>query len=386
LLGCIARKGAKGAKLRRELKNILYLCEGSGFAGAETYAYNLITYISANQGAQVSFGTFYQGLLREKLLKHNIGILDLYGRHNLKSVRRIIQYVKRNRVDIIHFVDLKSTVVGGFAGLFLRKVKTVSTIHGLPERDYIFLKNVKYVVSLLIYFVFLRFLVDRVICVSEDLRARMVRIIGSEKTHVVHNGIPLQTDSKGFKAGSEKRNYLVGSAGRLNSIKGYIFLVQCAKQILEKRTDVEFCVIGTGPLEMELKKAVRSFGLDGRFSFPGFREDAALLISRMDIFVLPSLHEGIPYALLEAMSCSKPVVCTSVGGVKEVVQHEVDGLLVSPRDPNALSEAIAYLLDNPDYAVAIGRNARKKIEGRFSADWMATKTCDLYFSMIAGHP
>jgi glycosyltransferase involved in cell wall biosynthesis len=135
-------------------------------------------------------------------------------------------------------------------------------------------------------------------------------------------------------------------------------------------------------LEGHLKRHANLLGIANKVLFYGFREDASELIAEMDIFVLSSLHEGIPFALLEAMSFSKPVVCTEVGGIKEVIQHEVDGLLVPAGNPQALSQAILKLLGNPAYAAELGRAARRKIETGFSSELMAKKTKALYSQLL----
>ena len=136
--------------------------------------------------------------------------------------------------------------------------------------------------------------------------------------------------------------------------------------------------LGTGPFLPVSKPRQTSRESGDRIVFRGFDQQPRLFLEEIDIFVLPSLHEGIPYALLEAMYCSKPVVCSNVGGIPEIIEHGKDGILVPPKDPAALSAALLRLINDPEYSAYLGRNARKKIEERFSSRLMGNRTYELY--------
>lgn len=367
------------------MKNILYLSEGSGFAGSESYSLNLIEGLSSINDLELSCALFYSGPIKEKLSAESVKILELCGKNNFKSIGRIVRHVRARQVDLIHFIDLKSTIVGGIAALFLKNVKTVATVHGLPEWCSSFSQQIKYAVSLLIYFLLLKFSVGRVICVSEDLRRRLQKIVGPGKVQVIHNGVSLKNlGGKHSDVLPKRREFIVGTVGRLEKVKGYTFLLGAAEKVMKVRNDVVFHIIGDGPLKDELIEQAKLQENSDKIRFLGFRDDVLDLTASMDILVLPSLHEGIPYALLEAMACSKPVICTNVGGMKEVISHGIDGLLIPPEDPLALSQAILDLLDAPDYAADLGRNARKKIEAQFSSESMARETHALYVRLAGG--
>jgi glycosyltransferase involved in cell wall biosynthesis len=366
------------------VKNILLMGEGAGYAGAEMYAFTLGSKLMNYEELNFSCALFYRGLLREKLKRKGVKVIDLFARNNLKSIRFIRKYVRENNIRLIHFVDLKSTLVGGCAAFFMRDVKTVATVHGLPETYPSFFMRIKYSISLFLYYWMLKYRMDSVICVSSDLATRLQGRIASQKIQIIHNGLESNKEEQGEikNKADEPRMFIVGTVGRLDRVKGHTFLLECAKHILKVKKDVLFYIIGSGPLEEDLRKQMIGYGMKERVRFLGFREDAHSLIAHMDIFVLSSLHEGIPYVLLEAMSLSRPVVCTEVGGIREVVQNQVDGLLVPPEDPEALSQAILSLLNDAEYAAQLGRNARKKIQTQFCSDSMAAQTYALYESMI----
>jgi glycosyltransferase involved in cell wall biosynthesis len=357
---------------------VLYLCQGAGFAGAESYALNLINKISVYKDIKCYAASCYKGPLFDYLDQEHIDTFTLFGKSNFRSIRAVINYSKSAKIDIIHCIDMKSTIVGGIASIFLKGIKTVTTVHGLPEPYNNFGKNIIHIISLAIYYGLLRFLFDAKICVSNDLKERVKNIIGAKCVEVIHNGIELTPVEKM----PSKSTFTIGTVGRLDEVKGHDYLISAAHKLISEREDIEFQIIGFGPLEKRLKETVANLGLTHKIHFLGFRTDAKKLIAGLDIFVLSSLHEGIPYVLLEAMASQKPVVCTNVGGIPEVVTHQQDGILVQPKDPNGLCHAIKELLSKRDYMEFVGINARQKIDKQFSSELMAEKTHSLYVKLL----
>jgi protein-tyrosine-phosphatase len=149
-------------------------------------------------------------------------------------------------------------------------------------------------------------------------------------------------------------------------VKAHGDLLRAAQRILRTERDARFLIVGDGPLRGELAATAARLGVDRACSFPGSRADVHDLVAAMDIFVLPSLHEGIPMALLEAMALERPVVATAVGGVPEVVTDRVSGLLVAPRDDRALADACLALARNVPWARTLGAAARRTVTDRFS--------------------
>ena len=177
------------------------------------------------------------------------------------------------------------------AALFLKNVKTVTTIHGLPEPFDTLLKRSKYQISVWLYYFFLKFIIDGIICVSSDLKSRQPKGIEGKKIRVVYNGLKLDDANKindpGL-TGKGKRTVKIGTVGRLDRVKGHSFLY-VAQIVLKERSDVVFVIVGSGPLEDELKGQARQSGISDKVHFLGFKENAHELIAEMDIFVLSSL-------------------------------------------------------------------------------------------------
>jgi glycosyltransferase involved in cell wall biosynthesis len=365
----------------------LYIGEGSGFAGAESYTLNLVRAISALDRTSIACALFYKGPLKHKLRDEGVRVFQLFGRNNFKSIAHLIRCIRDNHVEVVHLIDLKSTIIWGFTALFFRRIRSVATVHGIPESYDSFYMRIKHTIALTLYYLVLRFIVDGVICVSTDLASRLAAKVGRRKIRVIHNGLDLNSPAPSVHGNAVTKNkFIIGTVGRLDYVKGHSYFLESAAQVLAERNDVTFYIIGTGPLAEALKQRAELLGIVNRVRFWGFRNDVRTLTAFMDIFVLSSLHEGIPYALLEAMFLSKPVVCTDVGGIKEVIRDRVDGLLVPAKDSQALSQALITLLDNSDYAAELGRKARKRIEAQFSSNQMALKTYALYKHLTSDSP
>jgi len=155
--------------------------------------------------------------------------------------------------------------------------------------------------------------------------------------------------------------FLVGSVGRLDAQKGYEFLIRAAAQVVARVPNVRFAIAGDGALRGELQALIDNLGLREHFRLLGFRSDTADFIGALDVFALSSLWEGLPLTLLDAMRIGKPAVTTAVGGVPEVIQNGVNGLLVPPKDPDALAERITELLRDAELRSRIGMAAPSAI-------------------------
>jgi glycosyltransferase involved in cell wall biosynthesis len=155
---------------------------------------------------------------------------------------------------------------------------------------------------------------------------------------------------------------VIGTVANLKPHKGLSYLLRAATIIRDSLPNARFVIVGQGPLERELKSAAHDLDLDDAVIFTGFRDDVGRIVSVFDLFVLPSLHEGLSLALIEAMLLGKPAVVTSVGGLPEVVRDGEDGFIVPSADPEALARQIILLLGDPTLIESFGLQARKRAE------------------------
>jgi glycosyltransferase involved in cell wall biosynthesis len=235
--------------------------------------------------------------------------------------------------------------------------------------------------------------VDRVICVSEGVRRTYGQAgVPTGMLRVVRNGVrvderPIHNRDVGTELrtslGLPASSKLVLSVGRLTKQKGYDYLIGAACTVAAQLPDAHFLLAGEGPLEAELKANAKACRALGNVHFLGSRSDAKELMRACDLFVLPSLFEGLPLVVLEAMSAGRAVVATRVCGTSEAVVDGVTGRLVPAEDPHALSEAIIEALTRPDLLARWGEAGRERVLRLFTAGRMADNVSAIYRELLA---
>lgn len=171
---------------------------------------------------------------------------------------------------------------------------------------------------------------------------------------------------------------LVGAVTFLRPEKGMIVLIEAVARLKKRFSTLECVIIGDGGEKPALINRIRELGLEHSVHLVGFRQDVPALLAILDVVVIPSFEEGIPQSLTQALAMERPVVASAVGGVPEVVQDGLSGLLVPPNDPEILAEKIACLLDDPIAATRMGKVGRQVIQERYSLEHMLTQTEVVY--------
>jgi glycosyltransferase involved in cell wall biosynthesis len=167
-------------------------------------------------------------------------------------------------------------------------------------------------------------------------------------------------------------------------VKGLEIFLKAAHIICRQKPNVKFIIAGDGPLMPALRAQVREYNLDKKVLFLGHRDDGYDILKLIDLFVLPSLNEGIPMVLLEALALARPVIASRVGGIPEVIEDGVSGLLVTPGREDELAQSCVALMDNYNFAQELGIAGRKRVEERFSARVMAEKVAEVYRTLVCG--
>jgi sugar transferase (PEP-CTERM/EpsH1 system associated) len=235
-------------------------------------------------------------------------------------------------------------------------------------------------------------LVSHYIALSKDLESYLENKIGVPRRHItqIYNGVDSQIfrpEASGRRALPQQdfandKSFIIGTVGRMQAVKDQINLtkafIQLATMLPEKRNQLRLVMVGDGSLRADCQKMLNDAGLGHLAWLPGARDDVADLMCGMDLFVLPSLAEGVSNTVLEAMACGLPVIATRVGGNPELVQEGVTGSLVPPADPSALAEAMARYLKNPELAPNQGRAGRALTESRFSMESMVASYMQVY--------
>lgn len=245
---------------------------------------------------------------------------------------------------------------------------------------------------------FYRPYVSRYTAVSKHLANYLVRDVGFRPSAVeqIYNGVdtehfsPVATGSASpmpsgcpFIPG---RDWLVGTVGRMETVKDQVNLarafVHAVQLSPEARARMRLVIVGDGPKRTEVEQTLQEGGVRELAWLPGARQDIAELLRSFDVFTLPSIAEGIPYTLLEAMATGLPSVASHVGGIGELIEHGRTGLLTPPRQPEALADALLGLLHAPESAQRMGNAAREKALAHYSLQAMVQGYDRLYQSLL----
>jgi len=224
--------------------------------------------------------------------------------------------------------------------------------------------------------------VTKWIPVSKELADWLVRDVKlpQSKVDLIYNGIDLELYSP--KKHSYKKQYIVGTVGRMAAVKDQLTLLKATQLLIseypELKNIIRIEVVGDGELYSIIQSYIEEHSLEGNIKLLGARNDVANILQNFDVFVLPSLAEGIPLTILEAMATALPVISTKVGGVPELIEDEVNGYLISPQDVKALASRIKLYIDKPDLIERHGLIARGKVEKNFSLLAMTEQYMQVY--------
>jgi len=296
---------------------------------------------------------------------------------------RIARFLGQRAVDVVHPHNLAPLLYGGLAARLLgpaRPAVIYSEHNQIYRADETARRRFRRYVRL----------ADTVVAVSHDLRRTLVDGLHvSPEVCVLHNGIdpgPYQAiDDSAVRRelGRREGEFLVGTAVVLSEQKGIRYLLEAARIVRAADPTVRFVIAGDGPLRAELERTAEALGLGDGVRFLGYRRDIPQLLSALDTYVLPSLWEGLPLALLEALASGTPAVATRVGGNPEAVADGETGLLVAPRDPQALAQALLTLRRDAALRQRMRQSGLERFARSFSVTAMATGHAELYRRLAA---
>lgn len=309
------------------------------------------------------------------------------GQLDVNAVKRIRSFTSENGFDVIHSHGYKSDFYLYMAAKGLA-IKKVATCHnwigtGLKMKFYEALDK-----RLLRSF-------DKVITVSEVLRGHLIaKGFNPETVQVIRNGIdfkrfepfivmPLETTLKVKRSlGVDSNNKVIGTVGRLTEEKGLRFLFESFKDVLLLFPNTTLLIIGDGPLKERLALLSGKLGIKQKTIFAGTRNDIPQLLGIIDIFAMPSLTEGMPIALLEAMAAKKEIVASRVGEIPNLIVNGYSGLVVEPRDHSQLTTSLVRLLQNPADGERFAEAAYDYLRKNFSSVRMAESYIKVYESCM----
>jgi glycosyltransferase involved in cell wall biosynthesis len=316
-------------------------------------------------------------LLDRELEEAGIGVLALGRRSTLDLLAwRPLVSLLRDGVDVVHAHMFGSNVWGTVLGRLSGVPVVVAHEHtwsfqGRPLRRFLDRELVA------------RW-ADVFVAVSGEDRRKMIEVEGVDpaKIRLIPNGIPSPANGAvadvRAELGIEPGAPVLGVVCELRAQKALEVLFEAAALLLAEFPTLKVLVAGDGPERARLEEDARRLGVADTVLFLGIRRDVPAVLAAVDVAVLSSDYEGSPLSVMEYMAAAKPVVSTRVGGVPELVQEDVHGLLVEPRDPEALAEAVARLLRDPALAKRLGAEGRKRQQREFSLEAMVGRIEDLY--------
>lgn len=360
---------------------ILHLLSSTGYHGAENMAAELIHQLD-NLGIDNYVGVFFRNKNSNidilKVVKPYVRgtiIIKCNGKFDLSSIFVLRNYLKENKIDIIHSHKYKTNFYSLFASLFLNQ-KLISTCHnwlgnGINMRLYASLDRI----------LLKRF--DKIVPVSEEVKNILIKNISHKKILKIPNGIdklkynPTLNKSKAKSLLGLPDRKTIGFVGRISINKGISYLLQAADILIKEGYDITIYIVGDGEYRKTLEGQAAELGITDQVIFAGNRSDTPMIYAALDIFVLPSLIEAFPMVILEAMASGIPVIATKVGDIPSMLDEKT-GIIVTPINVDALYAAIKQLLDNESYADSLSSTATKRFTTNFTSEIMAKRYLAVY--------
>lgn len=301
-------------------------------------------------------------------------------------VFRLYQLFRRERPDVVQTFVLKPNLFGIIAALLANVPVAIATDLTLKDQAPTRLRRLRDRLLFPLY-ASVSNRADHVICVSEAIREDLTQLGVRTGISVITPPIDLRESAKYAKArencpGEPQKDITIGIVGRLSEEKRHADLLEAFSLLLEKYSEISLLIVGEGPLRPRLEAQARHLEISHRVSFAGFQKDVFRYLSLMDIFALPSRTEGTPLAAMEAMAYGLPVVASRVGGIPEIVDDQVTGILFDAGNVAQLSRALAQLIEDPEKRRVFGENGKNKAYRSFSPDAFIESHYRLYLTLL----
>jgi glycosyltransferase involved in cell wall biosynthesis len=365
---------------------VVHLVIGGDLRGGEMVALRLARAARA-RGDEAAFVSPTPGPFLEQAAAEGFGVhlVDVARAYRLRGALGLVRLLRRERADLLH---THGQIGANTLGRVAARLAGVPVISHLHIENYLPPNPARRLLVRTLDNATAR-LCARIVAVSEDTRRALVRQgYPDDRLEVVYNGIELD----GAGGASLRRELgvgpevpVIGELARLAAVKGQRELLEATARL---DGDVRLVLIGddlegAGAFRRGLERDAERLGIGGRVLFAGYRPGAAALLDDLDVVVLPSWTEGLPIVLLEAMARGKPVVATPVGGTAELVADGETGLLVPPRDPEALAAAIGALLADPERRRRLGEAGYRRVAEKFTLERMTGRVLELYDEVLA---
>ena len=355
------------------MTKILYLCETLGIGGAEQLLFTTLKYLNRDNFYSIVYCIGKNGKIGDDIEKIGIRVealnrkLDLW---NIGIIWKLVQIFKREKPDVLHCHLFYANYFGRIATFFVKIPIVIITEHGTHSNFKKFYHHgIDFILSLF---------TNRIIAVSKAVKEYLCKYtsVSPDKISVIYNTIDFEKFEDAYstdkplvrkKLGFADSNILIGSVSNLAPWKGQYFLLQAFAEVVKFFSQAKLCIVGrnNAGFQSQLEAFTKNSGIQDSVYFLGERRDIPQLMRAFDIFVLPSLTEGLGVSLLEAMYMGLPAVASNIEGIPEIIEDNKDGFLVPAGNSHALAERILMLLSDTDKIKSIGSKARDKIQRYF---------------------
>lgn len=296
----------------------------------------------------------------------------------IPDVLKLRKYIIENKIDIVHLHGSQDSWVGAFACVGLHNVIVLRTKHNIFPMNDNFMNQLLY-----------GKMIDGYVAISQAIKKQIKekKYIKNKPIAVIHSAVDMDQfenisdeDVIKFKNdfGITRNNFLIGAVGRLRSEKGFEYLIKSIPNVVRKFPNVKFMIVGSGSLDADLKQLAKNTGVEDYIIFTGFRKDVPVVLKAFDLFVMPSISEGLGTAVLEAMACGKTIIASNIGGIPDSIKHEETGILIPSATPSEISNAIISLMNNPNLAARLSINAKNFVKENFTIENLVNGNYEFY--------
>jgi len=373
---------------------VMHVINAYALGGAEKLVFDIASSMDKSKFDVFICSIASRGDAVERSIRHSLhsqGVRTLCldkapHRQRLLAIWRLARFLRANKIDIVHTHCPSPDFYGRLAAWLSRVPLVFTTIHNTAGYSRRVEKT-------------LGWLSCKHIAISEEVRQYAINNlhIPVHKLSIVHNGInmekyknnPVPKGDIFGELGISTNKKIITNIGRVTVQKGQFYLLQAAKIVLREFPDVHFLVVGDDKtdqkLAAELRQLVKAENLSAHITFAGVRQDVPQILAITDVFAFPSLWEGFALVSLEVMAAGVPMVATDVGSIREVLIDGENGLIVPPKDAEALADGIKFMLRDPERAKAMGLRGTKAVEEKFAIENTVRGYEEMYLGGIGNH-
>lgn len=362
---------------------VLYIITGLTIGGAEILLLNLIKSINRDIFDCSVLYLKNKSELNEEFSKIDVKIYNnaKYSFFNPCKYYEIYKIIKGNNIDILHTHLVHSNLIGRIIGSLAGAKCIINSEHNTSnwqKKNFLLINFYKYTLKY----------VDIIHCISNSVKYKVNEFIGGEKLKVIYNGIDIEDfQSKEQKELKDRlllqQSYpIIGCVSRLDRRKGIEYLIKAVKILKEDYVNIKLLLVGDGPERERLSRLVIEFDLTKQVIFTGKIAEVQKYLQLFDLFILPSLQEGLSIAIIEAMASGVPVIASEVDGIPEVITNNSDGILIPPENESEIAYAAKRILEDRNLMNKLVNNAYTKVRNRFDIKKVAIKFQELYLESI----